>query len=302
MLVLGFLAVLQTSKFLARRTGIHPDYFINATFLALAFGVLGSRLSHVLENWQAYWRPNESVLDSLRHMVNLREGGLTYYGGFLLATVVCIAYGLKQRLPLRFGMDIVAVCLMVGLGFGRIGCYFNGCCHGPECSVPWSVTFPYHSFAYEQQWEEGRIDVPDELVYVDRKGRPRLEALAWIEDPELRQWAAAQRSLPVHPSQIYSAVTAFLLAGLLFAYFTLPHAPGRVFALVLMLEGATRYLLEMLRTEPPVWGPMTIAQVTSVFLVAAGIGMWIVCGKLARRPGWEDNRWARATDPMKAGA
>jgi phosphatidylglycerol:prolipoprotein diacylglycerol transferase len=30
----------------------------------------------------------------------------------------------------------------LGHAFGRLGCFFNGCCYGRPCSLPWAVTFP----------------------------------------------------------------------------------------------------------------------------------------------------------------
>jgi phosphatidylglycerol:prolipoprotein diacylglycerol transferase len=88
-------------------------------------------------------------------MLNLSSGGLTFYGGFLLATPVLIGYALWKKVPLLKGMDIVAPCLMVGLAFGRIGCYANGCCYGEECSLPWGAHFPYGSNAFVEQYEHG---------------------------------------------------------------------------------------------------------------------------------------------------
>ena len=48
----------------------------------------------------------------------------------------------KKKVPLLTGMDIMAPCLMIGLAFGRIGCYLNGCCYGEECQLPWAAAFP----------------------------------------------------------------------------------------------------------------------------------------------------------------
>ncbi len=69
----------------------------------------------------------------------------------------------------------------------------------------------------------------------------------------LQTMAEDSRALPVHPAEIYSSITAFLLAGLLIAYFSLPHVAGRVFALMLILEGLGRFVLELIRVEPPIW-------------------------------------------------
>ena len=84
----------------------------------------------------------------------MRSGGLTYYGGFLLALPVTVLYGVNKKVPIRLGMDIIAPCLMIGLGFGRIGCFLNGCCHGAECDLPWAVRFPYYSNAYIDQFAD----------------------------------------------------------------------------------------------------------------------------------------------------
>ena len=58
--------------------------------------------------------------------------------------------------------------------------------------------------------------------------------------PASRHWPPAPQPLPVHPTELLgSSFTAFLLAALLIAssYKGLLHLDGRVFALMLMLEG-----------------------------------------------------------------
>jgi len=94
--------------------------------------------------------------------------------------------------------------------------------------------------------------------------------------------ASHEHSRSVHPAQLYSTITAWLLAALLVAYFTLPHAPGRVFALMMVLEGATRFLLEMLRTEPPVVGRLSLSMIIGLVLVAGGVVLWVVFGRYQR--------------------
>jgi phosphatidylglycerol:prolipoprotein diacylglycerol transferase len=149
MMVIGFICAIQLAKFLARRSGLDPELFVNAGLLALITGVVGARLSHVLENLSQYTTvtANRSAWDNFVDAINIRSGGLTYYGGFLLAFPTLVYYALKKKIPLRLGMDIVAPCIVIGLGFGRIGCFLNGCCYGDRCELPWAVTFPYHSFA-----------------------------------------------------------------------------------------------------------------------------------------------------------
>lgn len=308
MLVVGFYASMLVGRALARRSGIDPDVVVNVALLALIFGIVGARLSHVLENLGEYTRSDLSVWQNLFNAVNIRSGGLTFYGGLILATVTCIAYGIKARVPLRLGMDVIAPCVMIGLAFGRIGCFLNGCCYGAECNVPWAVHFPYHSSAYEDQYKRGELKVPDELLTMNAAGKTVLKPMEDVQrDPDaaalVRQRTPGETAaLPVHPSQLYSAFNAFLIAGVLIAYYTTQPAPGRVFALMMMLKGLTRFILEMIRAEPAVLGPLSFSMVVSIPLFLIGVVMWLVVGRMDRsRPAFHFDAPAPAAPVAVAG-
>jgi len=267
MLVVAFVACGQIAKRLAGRCGFNGELFVNAAMIAIITGLIGARLCHVLENWAEFTNPHLTFANNLLNAVNVRAGGLTFYGGLILATPCCIGYALYHRVPIKIGMDIVAVVLMVGLGVGRIGCLLNGCCFGERCDVPGlGMRFPYGSEPYLMQVRE---------------------------NPHLLPLLAGQPALPVLPTQIYSSLTAFLLAGLLFGYLTLPHRAGRVFALMLMLEGVARFILELLRIEDVVWNPhvlghglaFSISQIFAMMSVVAGLVMWWAVGKFDRVTG-----------------
>src|SRR5688572_20377048 len=98
MLVLGFFAAVQLAKFLARRLGLDPEDFVNCALIALVAGVLGARLSHVLENPAQYFNSNRSAWANFKDAINIRSGGLTFYGGLLLAFPACLAYGYVRKI------------------------------------------------------------------------------------------------------------------------------------------------------------------------------------------------------------
>ena len=286
MLVIGCWLAIQLAQFLAKRSGLNAEHFVNVGILALVSGVVGARASHVLENWDVYFGPGGQGLLSA---INIRSGGLTYYGGVILATPICIAYALKNKIPIRRGMDIIAPCLLIGLGIGRVGCFLNGCCWGATCDprdVPWAVTFPYDSPAYDAHLDERKIPArPDELSIADPLGK-RADHWATQEDlrhrPDLAAIAATRRSAAVHPTQLYSTVAALLLAATLVAYFTLAPAPGRVFAMMMVLEGVARYTIETLRVEPAVATiggvAMSYSMIVGALLVVGGVVAWIAFG------------------------
>ncbi|MEL7237874.1 MAG: prolipoprotein diacylglyceryl transferase, partial [Planctomycetota bacterium] len=257
MLVLGVWTAIEIGRRLAERVGVNGDHFVTMGLLALAAGVVGARLSHVLENLDLYTRSDRSVWANLLAAVNIRGGGLTFYGGFLLATPTLIGYALWRKIPIRLGMDIVAPCLMIGLAFGRVGCLLNGCCWGQACDLPWAVQFPYGSPPYVGAFEDGDLkvfeDVPPALVGATEDGRPVLLDKATVQaDPELASIASRQHTHGLHPTQLYSTINALLIAGVCLAFFTMRRSVGQNFAVMLVLYGIGRFCLELVRTEPAV--------------------------------------------------
>lgn len=291
MVVLGFLCASFVARRLANRSGFDGQAFVDAALLALIAGIVGARLSHVLENPSHFFRSDFTAAQTLKEIANIPSGGLTYYGGFLFATPALIFYAIRKKIHIPAGMDIVAIVLMIALGFGRIGCFMNGCCHGQVCpeSLPWAVTFPYGSNPYIEQFRSpathDRLATPVALQEM-HKGQLEVRSLESIRKDaaraELEPLALAHRSLPVHPAQLYSTITCFLLAGLLFAFYTLPHRAGRGFALMLILEGTTRFILEALRTEPARVGSLSFSMVIGLMLVGSGVFAFWLFGRIGR--------------------
>jgi len=90
-------------------------------------------------------------------------------------------------------------------------------------------------------------------------------------------------SLPVHPTQIYSAVNAALLAAFLWFLYPFRNRDGEIFATLLCTYPIARILLEMIRTDVEGLGgtTITISQAVSGCFLLIGCGLWIY---LATRP------------------
>lgn len=207
----------------------------------LLAGIAGARVAHVVE----YWRADGFDRDFLSAFA-VWKGGLVFYGGFIgaLATfaVWCAA---KKTRPLAVA-DAIAVALPLGHAFGRIGCFFHGCCWGKVSSSPLAVTFPANSpvwFAHHAS-------------------------------------ATAPRSLPVLPVQLFEAAFLFALFAALLAIYRKRKA--HTTAVYLAAYGTARFFLEYLRDDvrPSAFG-LSSAQYVSIALVAAGAAL-LAYGKLHR--------------------
>jgi phosphatidylglycerol:prolipoprotein diacylglycerol transferase len=85
-----------------------------------------------------------------------------------------------------------------------------------------------------------------------------------------------ERSLPVHPTQLYSAIGAALLTLFLLGWYPLRRHEGEVTALMITIYPIMRILEEIIRHDEPLnWTRMTISQDISVLLLAAAVVLWI---------------------------
>src|SRR5262249_30867757 len=129
--------------------------------------------------------------------------------------------------------------------FGRIGCFLNGCCYGDTCQLRWAVAFPAHSPAWDHQVRTGMLS------------------------------ALAERSLPVHPTQLYSAVDGLILLLLLSAYYPLRRRDGEVMGLLMVTYPISRFVIEYLRNDEGVFfAGLTISQNISVLLLLGAAIYW----------------------------
>lgn len=69
-------------------------------------------------------------------------GGLSMFGGLILAIICSLIYIYKKKLDVWRIADIVAPSTMLGLGIARIGCFLNGCCFGQPTSCSLGIIFP----------------------------------------------------------------------------------------------------------------------------------------------------------------
>ena len=118
----------------ARREGEDPQKTLDLAFYLLLASIVGSRLLYVLISYSDYLVRPWAIF-------KLWEGGLVFYGGFVLALMVGIWYLDRHRLPLWKTADIWAAPLALGHAVGRLGCFAAGCCYGKPTRVPWAVTF-----------------------------------------------------------------------------------------------------------------------------------------------------------------
>ena len=221
----GFLAAILTWLWLGRREVRPPGFAADLGFWLMSSGIIGSRIAYVLANWSYY---RTAPLEIIR----IDQGGLIFYGGFLLACMALVLYARHQRLPLWHLADFAIPGLAIGHALGRVGCFLNGCCYG----------------------------------------RPAGGAFCGITYPPVCEPGRLFPGTPLYPVQIIESGALLLIwLVLLFAY-PRRRKDGAAFALYLLLYPPVRFALEYLRGDERLsWFTLDIAQETSIALFVGGL-------------------------------
>ena len=196
-------------------------------------GVGGSRIAYVIEHWQSEFAANPAAI------IRVDQGGLMFYGGFILSFVIFFVWCfVKKESPLELA-DLLAAVIPLGHAFGRIGCFFYGCCYGRDSNCWCAVTFPMGSPSW---YEHGR------------------------------------RMVSVLPTQLFEAAALLALFGVLVwvwhrqsAPGTGHRAPGAITGLYLCGYAVIRFGMEILRGDPrAAVGPFSISQTISLGMIVLG--------------------------------
>lgn len=99
----------------AKRKGVNTNVILDLFILILASAIIGGRLFYVAEHYKEY------IGDPLRVFL-ISEGGMSFFGGFLVALAAGVIFIRKKKLPVWKIADTVAPALAAGYAVGRLGC------------------------------------------------------------------------------------------------------------------------------------------------------------------------------------
>lgn len=79
-------------------------------------------------------------------------------------------------------------------------------------------------------------------------------------------------SVPVHPSQLYEAITSFILLPFALKWSKDPKYPGYAFFRVMLAHSVVRFFLDFIRQNSPLIGPFVLTQIIAlVFIIVTAI-------------------------------
>ncbi len=265
MLALAWLTGWWLARSRARRLGI-PVWHIDWLLPLLLIGAgLGSRLGGLVSLLTPNAVANDRVL----------------FGGLVAGVAVATGYGLTFRIPLGRLADAFAVPLATGIVLLRVGCFLAGCCWGDLCAAPGRLAAAVDDPVWRRQVQTFpalcRDDFPLAVRYPE--GSPAFyQHLTAGLLPR-----GAERSLPVHPVQLYEAVAVLALGGWLALMDRRLLRWGESFLAFGLGYCAIRFVCEWFRADTRPWAwDLTPTQCICLLCAGTLATTWAVRAGLSR--------------------
>jgi phosphatidylglycerol:prolipoprotein diacylglycerol transferase len=246
-IVAGFAAAWLWARTRARADGVEPSRVDLLMPLLLGMGLIGA--------W-AFGR----LAAALTHEAS---ESAVLIGSLLVCTLAGIVYAILNRIPLGKLGDICAAPLAMGIGAGRIGCFFAGCCFGKASGGTTPLTavhFPAGSLPFRDQIERGLLP------------------------------AGSVASLGVYPVQLYESMFCIVLAAVL-ARRAGRGVMGERFLEMGLGYAAIRFVAEFLRADNPPIGLLTFSQWGAILMAFFAAATWVIRRRYATSLHlWRDRR------------
>lgn len=280
-LTIGFVVATIIGVIEFRKNGFSAKEFIDLAIVIVIFGMIGARLMHVVAEdiphdvycskkldrcgpdpnklkkeggddvIKEFNRGEKIIKFYIAHpsrIFNIFKGGLAYYGGFILGTIAALIFMRMRRMNMLFTSDTIGYGTAIGLFFGRIGCFLNGCCFGLETHSFLGVHFPKGSAAFAELANAGIVNRSKD-----------------IETPSLL------------PTQLFEAIFSLMLFFYLYLYLRKrKRYDGQVIIHFVVIYAIFRFFIEFFRNDNRgiFLNLLSSSQIISIVLLICSIFLW----------------------------
>ncbi len=264
MMAIAFLTANYLFSAEARRRGWDQKHVSRITIIALVGGVAGSKLFSIFEDW------GEFVKDPIHTLFS--PSGLTFYGGFILATLGIMIYLRAQKITFKQLADVVAPAVLLAYGIGRIGCQLAGDGdYGIPTHAAWGTIYAEGTAKPTYVMKPYFERFPEEGVMWNYDS---LKAIPAGIDGLGQRITRFDEVTPCHPTPMYEFLTVAICFGFLWRMRgKYQSSQGKLFGLTLIVMGIERLLVEFLRINP-LYAGLSMAQWISIVLVLLGWWLW----------------------------
>jgi phosphatidylglycerol---prolipoprotein diacylglyceryl transferase len=247
LLAVGVILAIVLIIKLAKKTILDTQVLFDFIFYTMLVGLVGAKL------WLFVTEIDYYKQDFPDRAFSLLTSAGTFYGGLIFGLFFVIWFVRKHKLDFKIVGDTLGPGVALAHFFGRMGCFFAGCCWGREAlNCPIAVEFTSH---------ETTTGVP--------------------------------HNIPLYPVQLIEAGLNLLNFIILFIIYKKKKFDGQVFVFYMFNYSIIRYCVEFFRGDDDrgyVFGNMdhpftslSVPQLVSLIGIITAIGLYIKFRKSAKR-------------------
>ncbi len=140
MIAIGIIAAYLMIESRAKKRGLDEDQVFGLVIFTVIFGFAGAKILYLITILPEVMSDPGSILQHL-------SGGWVVMGGIILGMLGAWIYCRWKKLPAWEFFDLAFPAVALAQGFGRIGCFFAGCCYGEATDSIIGITFTHSDFA-----------------------------------------------------------------------------------------------------------------------------------------------------------
>lgn len=214
-------------------------YIWDSLLWILPAGIVGARLWYVL---------NVTLGGDLRYIqeplsiINLRQGGLHYFGAILFGAIAFYFYAKKMGLDMWLALDAVSPGLLLGQAIARPANFINQELYGQPTELPWGI----------------KIDAQHRIPPWNNLAEFPLETTRF------------------HPTFAYEILWNLFSVGILLIIsrkYKDKMKPGAIFGAWLILAGLGRNIIEFFRPDQPGFPgtAFSYSRLVAIFMMIGGL-------------------------------
>ena len=151
MIAVGILAASWLATKLCKEYKLDYENIDSFIIFVIVIGYAFSKLTYCLTVFDQFMSDPLSVLGS---------GGWVVYGGILGGLLAALIWCKWKKWKFMDYFQVLMPCVSLAQGFGRIGCFFAGCCGGAVTDAWYGIQFPATSLA----WNTTQKIIPTQLL------------------------------------------------------------------------------------------------------------------------------------------
>ncbi len=229
-IALGFLLAFVVVTREAKRTGQNDEDYLDLILWLIIPSILGARLYYILFSAGEFFGNGKGVKDTLIGLINIRNGGLGFYGGVIAGFTVAYFFCRKRKLSFLLIGDTAVMGILLGQIMGRWGNFFNREAFGSYTDSLFAMCIPKGYFG-ERLWglTNNGIITPEMLQNVKT-----MDGVEWIS---------------VHPTFLYESLWNLALLILIICYRKHKKFDGELALMYAWGYGLGRVWIEALRSD-----------------------------------------------------